>query len=98
TAIGHVTAVTGKDLRLRQIGGRAVFVRVSEDELARLQGRAGAGRRLLAGAFDDRLRKPVAIAEVVMRIVERRGGLQVQRREQLDTVGSRDELCVLRLA
>ena len=97
-AIGHVAAVAGKNFGLRQIGGRSVFVRVAEDEFTRLERRAGAGRRHLAGALDDRLREPVAIAEVVVCIVERRRRLQVQRREHLNAFAPRDELVVLRLA
>ena len=45
----------------------------------------------------DRLRQPVAIAEVIVGMVERRRRLQVQRREHFDTLAPRDELCVLRL-
>ena len=56
------------------------------------------GVGILAGAFDDRLRKPVVIAEVIVRIVERRGRLHVQGREHLHAVALRDELCVLHLA
>ena len=94
-AIGHVAAVAGENFGLRQIGGRSVFVRVAEDEFARLERRAGAGRRHFAGAFDDRLRKPVAVAEMVVRIVERRRRLQVQRREHLHAFALCDELVVL---
>ena len=97
-AIGHVAAVAGKDFRLRQIGARSVLVRVAEDEFARLERRAGARRRRLAGAFDDRLRKPVAVAEVIVRIVERRRRLQVQRRKHLHALALRDEFFVLDLA
>ena len=94
-AIGHVAAVAGKNFGLRQIGGRSVFVRVPEDEFARLERRAGAGRRHFASAFDDRLREPVAVAEMVVRIVERRRRLQVQRGEHLNPFAPRDELIVL---
>src|SRR6266536_2282545 len=71
-AISHVAAVAGQNFRLWQIGGRSVFVRVAEDEFARLERRAGAGRRHFASALDDRLREPVAVAEMVVCIVERR--------------------------
>ena len=91
-----IAAVAGQNFRLRQVGGRSVFVRVAEDELAWLERRAGAGRRYVAGAFDDRLREPVAIAEVVVRVIERRRRLQVQRREHLNAFALRDEFCVLR--
>ena len=50
-AVGHVAAVAGEDLGLRQVGRRAVLVGVAEDELAWLQRRAGAGRRLLAACL-----------------------------------------------
>ena len=42
-------------------------------------------------ALDDRLRQPVAVAEVVVRVVERRGGLEVERREHLHPLAPRDE-------
>ena len=54
-AVSHIAAVAGKNFGLRQIGGRSVFVRVPEDEFAWLERRAGAGRRHLPGALDDRL-------------------------------------------
>jgi len=71
-AISHVAAIAGQNFRSWQIGGRSVFVRVPEDEFARLERRAGAGRWHFASALDDRLREPVAVAEMVVRVVERR--------------------------
>src|SRR5438093_218790 len=96
-AIGDVAAVAGKGLALWQTTAGTAFVWVAEDELARLQRGAGAGCRLLTSAFDDRLREPVAIAKVVVRITERRCGLQVQRREHFHALASRDEFVMLRL-
>ena len=52
----------------------------------------------LTGAFDDRLREPVAVAEVIVRIIERRRRLQIQRRKHLYAFAPRDELFVLGLA
>src|SRR2546430_16687767 len=60
--------------------------------------RAGAGRRHFASALDDRLRAPVAVAEMVVRVVERRRRLQVQRREHLHALALRNEFVVLYLA
>ena len=60
-----------------------------------LSGAPGAGRRYLASAFDDRLREPVAIAEVIVGIIEWRRRLQVQRRKHLDAFALRDEFVVL---
>src|SRR6478672_4707991 len=97
-AIGHVAAVAGKNFWLRQIGGRSVFVRVTEDEFTRLERRAGARRRHFASTLDDRLREPVAVAEMVVRVVERRRRLQVQRREHLHALALRNEFVVLYLA
>src|SRR5262249_62066892 len=68
--IGHVTAVAGQNFGLRQIDGRSEFVRITENEFARLERRVGAGRRHFASAFNDRLREPVTIAEVVVCIDE----------------------------
>ena len=83
---------------MRQIGGRSRLVRVPKDEFARLERRAGAGCRRLARAFNDRLRKPVAVAEVIVRIVERRRRLQIQRREHFHALALGYELFVLQLA
>ena len=63
-----------------------------------LSGAPGAGRRDLASAFDDRLREPVAVAEMVVCVVEWRRRLQVQRREHLHAFALRDEFVVLDLA
>ena len=95
TAIRHETAVARKDLRLRLLNGGAVFIRVAEYEFARLQRRAGAGRRLFAGAFDGRLGEPVAVAEMIVSIIERRRRLQIERRQHLHAFAPRDELLVL---
>ena len=54
-----------------------------------------AGRRLLTRSFHDRLRKPVAVAEVVVRMVEGRRRFQVQRREHFHAIQLRDESLVL---
>ena len=74
----------------------AVLVGVAEDELARLQRRAGAGRRFLAASVDHRLREAVAIAKMVVRIIERRSRVEVERREDLDAGAPGDQLRVLR--
>ena len=92
-----IAAVAGQNFWLRQIGGRSVFVRVAEDEFARLERRAGAGRWHFASALDDRLGKPVAVAEMVMRVVERRRRLQVQRGEHLNAFALCDEFGVFDL-
>ena len=72
-AVGHVAAVPRENFGLRAIGYDTVFVRVAKDELARLQRIAGAGRRLLAGPLDDRLRQTVAVAKMIVRIIN--GGM-----------------------
>src|SRR5580700_4104807 len=79
-AISHIAAVAGQNLRLWQIGGRSVFVRVAEDEFAGFEQPPGPGSRNLSGVFHDRLGEPVAVPEMVMCIVEWRRRLQVQRR------------------
>ena len=97
-AVGRVAAVAAEDLRLGLAGHVAVLVGVAEEEFARLQRAARAGRRLVARALDDRLRHPVAVAEVVVRVVERRGRVEVERREHLRPLATRDEGPMLRLA
>src|SRR6185437_15120454 len=83
-AIGHVTAVARESFGLREVGGRPSFVRVTEDEFTRFQWRAGARSRILATAFNDRLRESIAIAEMVVRIDEWRYGREVKRREHFN--------------
>ena len=97
-AVGSVAAVAAEDFRLGLAGQVPVFVGVAEDEFARLQEPARAGRRFVARPLDDRLREPVAVTEVVVRVVERRGGVEVERREQLHSLASSDEFSMLRLA
>src|SRR5215471_17318213 len=69
-AVGEIAPVLGKDLGLGLTDRRAIFVRIAEDELAGLQGRAGARRRHVSRALDDWLREPVAVTEMVVGIVE----------------------------
>src|SRR5204862_6481406 len=66
----------------------------AEKELARLERRAGSRSGLLSGPLDHRLRQPVAIAEVLVRMVERRNRLEIETRERPDTA-RRPELCML---
>ena len=81
---------------LRAVGRDAVFVRVAQDELARLQRIAGAGRGLLARPLDDRLRQTVPIAEMIVSMIKRRNGPEVERREDLHAGAIGDKLRVLR--
>src|SRR5437762_3604512 len=97
-AIGHVASVAGKNLGFGKIGREAVFVRVAEDEFSRLERGTGPWRRLFACPFNDRLREPIAVPEVVVRMAKRRRRLQVQRREHFHAGAPRDEFGVLRLA
>ena len=95
-AIGHVAAVPRENFRPGTVGDDTVFVGVAKDELARLQRLAGSGRRLDAVSFDGRLRQPVAIAEMLVRVAKRRNGVKVEHREDLDAGAAGDELLVLR--
>src|SRR5262245_39726428 len=96
-AIRHIAAVVRKNRWLRQMGGRTLFVRIAEDELAGFQRRTGARCRLFTAALDHWLRQPITVAEVIVRILERRCGRHVQRRQHSDAVTSRDQLFVLGL-
>ena len=95
TPIRHEAAVARKDLGLRLLSRGAVFVRVAENEFARLQRRAGAGSRIFAGAFDGRLREPVTVSKVIVSVIERRRRLQIERRQQFHAFAARDQLLVL---
>ena len=55
-SIGHVTAVSGKNLQLWSIGHNTFLVGIPQNEFAGLQRRAGTRRGLLARTLDDRLR------------------------------------------
>ncbi len=56
---------------------------------------AGTGRRLLTGALHHRLRQPVAEAEVVVGVVERRCRVEVEERQAAHAVGAGEQLVVL---
>ena len=60
--------------------------------------RAGAGRRHLASAFDDRLRESIAITEVIVRIDEWGHGLQIKGRQHFNALALRDKFLVLHYA
>jgi hypothetical protein len=97
-AVSQEAPVAREDLGLREELLGSVLVGIAEDELAGLERRAGTGRGHVATSFDDRLRQPVAPPEVVVRVVEGRCRLQIERREQLDPRAPREELLVLRQA
>ena len=59
--------------------------------------RAARSRRgIFTRTFDDRLRKPVPITEMIVGVVERRHGLEVQRRENLHALARDYQLLVFR--
>ena len=79
--VGQETAVPGKDLGLRQSGRDAALVRVTKKKLAGLEGRAGARGGHVPDSLDGRRGQSVSIAEVFVRVPQRRDRLQVQSRE-----------------
>src|SRR6266550_5545758 len=91
-AIGQVAAVAREGFGLRQ-SYVTVLVRIAEDELPGLERRPGS-RCGLAGSFDNGLRQPVPIPEVVVGIVERWSGLELEGRKHLHTRALREELLV----
>ena len=95
-AIGHIAAVARENFRLRAVRRDAVFVRVAQDELTRLQGIPGAGRGLLARPLNDRLRQTVPVTEMIMGVIKRRNGVKVEHGEDLDAGAAGDKLLVLR--
>ena len=76
----------------------ASFVRVTQNEFARLERRTRPGCRQFPAAFNDRLRQSIAIAKVVVRIDEWRHGLQVKRRQHFHIFALDNEFVVLRYA
>ena len=93
--VRHVAAVARQHLGLGQIGDRPVFVGIAEDELAGLQRCTGTRCRLLARSLHHRLRQPVAEAEVVVGVVERRRRVEVEVRQAAHAVGAGEQLVVL---
>ncbi len=93
--VGHIAAVTGQHLRLGEVGHRSVLVGVAQDELAGFQWVAGSGCRLLAGALHHRLRQPVPETEVIVGVVERWGGVEVQVRQAAHPVGAGQQRVVV---
>ena len=62
-------------------GRDAALVRVTEKKLASLEGGAGAGGGHVPDPLDGRRGQSVSVAEVFVRVPQRRDRLQVQRRE-----------------
>ena len=78
--IGNVAAVARESFGLWQPSGRTFFVRVAKKKFAGFDRWARAGCRLLFRSCDDRLREPVAVAEVFVSVVERGNRFQIQSR------------------
>ena len=91
--VGHVASIAAQDFWLRQIG-RPVLVGIAEDELSRLQRRAGPRRRLFTRSLDHQLRQPVPEPEVIMCIIERRRRVQIQHRQTAHTLAPGHKLVV----
>ena len=92
--VRHVAPIAGQHLWLRKVGDRPVLVGVAENELTRLERSARAGSGLLTRSLDHRLRQPVAEPEVVMGVVERRCGVQIQERQASNAVAACHQLVV----
>ena len=95
-AVGHVAAVPRENFGLRALGYDAVFVGIAKDELPWLQRLAGSWRRFGVVSLDRRLRQPVTVAEMFMRVSERRNGMKIEHGQDLDAGATCDELRVLR--
>src|SRR5262249_91510 len=93
--IGHEAAIAGEDLRLRERRTGSGFVRVGEGEFARLEWGTRARRRLISRSLDDRLREPVAVAKVIVRVIERWRRFEVETREHFHPRALREEFAVL---
>ena len=79
SAIRHEGAISRENFRLRQRDKLAALVHMSENEFTRLYGRARTGGRLYSASFDLRFRDPIAVAEMLVRVVERRNAVKVKR-------------------
>src|SRR5262249_14526738 len=71
SAIGHERAISGENFRIWQRHHLAAFILMSENEFTRFYRRTRAGRRLYSASFDLGFRKPVAITEMLVRVVKR---------------------------
>ena len=87
--IGEKAAVPRQDLGLRQRSCVAVLVRIPEEKLAWLERRTRTGDQFATEALDRRFRHAIAVAEMIVRVVERRGRLEIERRERFNP----GELC-----
>src|SRR5205807_2729514 len=76
--VGQKTAVPGKDVGLRQSGRDAALVGVTKKKLAGLERGAGARGGHVPDSLDGRRGQSVSIAEVFVRVPQRRDRLQVQ--------------------
>ncbi len=93
-AIGHVAAITREFRWLREISDDALFVWIAEDEFSCLERPARARRGLFPRALDYRLGQAVPEAEVIVGVVERRCGVQVEMRQHSHPGASLDQLPV----
>jgi hypothetical protein len=94
SAISHEGAISREDVRPRQRNQLAALIDMSKNELARLDSRARTGRRLYPASFDLRLREPVSITEMIVRVVKRRKAVHIQRRKHFDAGRSCQERLV----
>ena len=82
----------GTELRVAASNRLGRFRRISKNEFAWFQRSPGAGRRYLTRTFYDWLRELVAVAKMIVSVVNWRGRIEVQRRKNLDAFALGDEL------
>src|SRR5262245_39642411 len=83
SAVREIASVPRQDLGLRQ-RHVAVFVRIPEEELSRLERSSGARGWRDPRSLDFRLRHAIAISEVIVGVIERRRRLEIKRRQRFD--------------
>jgi hypothetical protein len=84
--IGNVAAVARKNVRLGHSASRTFFIGIAKKKFTWLNWRARAGCRLHSRSLDDRLREPIAIAEVLMSVVKRRDSFQIKGGEKFNSL------------
>ena len=89
-AVGRVASIAAEDFGLGLAGHVAVLVGVAEDEFARLQRTARAGRRLVARAprMIGQLREPVTVTKVVRLARSRTAGVASRSSDESTSITS----------
>src|SRR5215467_14637336 len=93
--VGDIAAVLGKNVGLWHTGGQTLLIGVAKKEFTWFKRRPRARYRLHSRPFDHGLRESVAVTEVFVCIVKRRGSFQIEGGKEFDSIALRHIAFVL---